>query len=205
MQDETTEPDLFYTIAGPAEGLYKEKGSKFLAFAYPVRSEDEIKEQIAALKKEYYDARHHCYAYLLGADKAAYRANDDGEPNHSAGDPILGQIRSAGLTNVLVVVVRYFGGTKLGVGGLITAYKTAAADALAHAEVVQQYETDILKINFAYEQMNEVMSLIKEYDLNMLHQDFGLDCTIQLEARKKLTPVLSEKLEKIDNLTLTFK
>src|SRR5690606_7725476 len=122
--------DGYRTIAQPAEGLYKEKGSKFIALAYPVYTEEEIKDRLAELRKKYYDARHHCYAYMLGADKSRYRANDDGEPNHSAGDPILGQIRSADLSNVLVVVVRYFGGTKLGVSGLITAYKTATADAL---------------------------------------------------------------------------
>ena len=152
-------------MAKKTEGFYKEKGSKFLAFAFPVSSEEEIKEQILVLKKEYYDARHHCYAYILGKDAAHYRANDDGEPGHSAGDPILGQIRSHNLTDVLIVVVRYFGGTKLGVGGLIHAYKTAATDAIANNTIVKKIVTASIKIHFEYLSMNSVMKLIKDYDL----------------------------------------
>jgi len=193
--------DTYKTIAIPTEGLYKEKGSKFIALAYPVYSEEEVKEIIAELKKKYYDARHHCYAYSLGADKGRYRANDDGEPNHSAGDPILGQIRSADLSNVLIVVVRYFGGTKLGVSGLIHAYKTAAADALAQAQVVEKHETTLLRAHYAYPQMNEVMRLVKDYDLLVREQHFALDCRLALEVRKKLLQEVSSKLKEIEGVT----
>jgi len=195
--------DTYRTIAAPAEGLYKEKGSKFIALAYPVHTEEEVKETIVELKKQYYDARHHCYAYSLGADKSRFRANDDGEPNHSAGDPILGQIRSAELSNILLVVIRYFGGTKLGVGGLINAYKSAAADALAHATVVEKHETALLQAHYAYPQMNDVMSLVKEYDLNVREQHFEMDCRLALEVRKKLQEEVGAKLEGIGGVKVT--
>ena len=142
-------------------------------------------------------SRHHCYAYMLGAEKTHFRANDGGEPNHSAGDPILGQIRSADLTNVLVVVVRYFGGVKLGVGGLITAYKKAAADALAQAEVVEMHETRRLQVHFPYEAMNEVMSVVKTHDLALLHQHFDLSCQVTLEVRKQHYDQVKHSLEQI--------
>lgn len=192
--------DTYRTLDAPSEGLYKEKGSKFIALAYPVYSEEEVKEILAGLKKQYYDARHHCYAYSLGADKSRYRANDDGEPNHSAGDPILGQIRSFDLSNVLVVVVRYFGGTKLGVSGLINAYKTSTAEALSNATIVEKYETALLQVHFAYPQMNDVMSLVKEYDLGVREQHFELDCRMTLEVRRKLQEEVSGKLESIDGV-----
>ncbi|MDX5420666.1 MAG: YigZ family protein [Hymenobacteraceae bacterium] len=195
--------DTYRTIEAPSEGLYKEKGSKFIALAYPVYSEEEVKEIMADLKKQYYDARHHCYAYSLGADKGRYRANDDGEPNHSAGDPILGQIRSADLSNILIVVVRYFGGTKLGVSGLINAYKTAAADALEHATVVEKHETVLLQAHYAYPQMNDVMSLVKEYNLDVREQQFELDCRLTLEVRRKLQEEVVPKLEEIEGVTVS--
>ncbi len=194
--------DAYRTIAQPAEGLYKEKGSKFIALAFPVFTEDEIKETLLELRKQYYDARHHCYAYSLGADKSRYRANDDGEPNHSAGDPILGQIRSADLTNVLVVVIRYFGGTKLGVSGLINAYKTSAAEALANAQIVEAFETVLLKTYFGYLQMNAVMSLVKDHDLAVKEQDFALDCRLTLEVRSSLQEELREKLQNITGVSV---
>lgn len=196
--------DAYRTIAQPAEGLYKEKGSKFIALAFPVYSEEEIKEMLTELRKQYYDARHHCYAYSLGADKSRYRANDDGEPNHSAGDPILGQIRSADLTNVLVVVIRYFGGTKLGVSGLINAYKTSAAEALANADIIEAYETVLLEAHFEYPQMNEVMSLVKEHDLAVKEQDFALDCRLILEVRKSLQEEITGKLENIEGASVAI-
>ena len=194
--------DTYRTIEAPSEGLYKEKGSKFIALAYPAYTEDAVKEVLAGLRKQYYDARHHCYAYSLGADKSRYRANDDGEPNHSAGDPILGQIRSFDLSNVLVVVVRYFGGTKLGVSGLITAYKTAAAEALSNATIIEKHETTFLKVNFAYPQMNDVMSLVKEYELGITDQQFELDCRMTLEVRRKLAEEVKGRLEGIEEVTL---
>ena len=196
--------DTYKTIAEPTEGLYKEKGSKFIALAYPVYTEDEVKDILAEVNKKYYDARHHCYAYTLGADKSRYRANDDGEPNHSAGDPILGQIRSADLSNVLVIVVRYFGGTKLGVSGLITAYKTATADALEQATIVEKHETVLLQAHYAYPQMNDVMSLVKEYDLPVRDQQFELDCKLTLEIRKALQEEVTIKLEDIEGVKVTI-
>lgn len=197
--------DAYRTIAQPAEGLYKEKGSKFIALAYPVYSEDEVKDTLAELRKQYYDARHHCYAYSLGADKSRYRANDDGEPNHSAGDPILGQIRSADLTNVLVVVIRYFGGTKLGVSGLINAYKTAASEALASATVLEAFETVLLQAHFEYPQMNDVMSLVKDHDLTVKQQDFALECRITLEVRKAMQEEITTKLESLESVSVEVK
>lgn len=203
LNDKISLSDSYQTLAAASEGIYKEKGSKFIALAFPVHSEEAVKEKLAEVRKLYFDARHHCFAYLLGAAKNLYRANDDGEPNHSAGDPILGQIRSSGLTNVLVVVVRYFGGTKLGVGGLIHAYKTAASEALKNAEVLQKYETIQLNICYGYEQMNSVMGLVKEFDLKITAQDFGTDCLVILEVRKQLAPEISSRLQKLDNLQLT--
>lgn len=193
--------DTYQTLAAPAEGLYKEKGSKFISLAYPVRNEEEVKEILSQVRKTYFDARHHCYAYLLGASKKVFRANDDGEPNHSAGDPILGQIRSSGLSNVLVIVVRYFGGTKLGVGGLIHAYKTATADALSQARVIEKHETSLLKLNFGYEQMNDVMSLVKEMNLAILEQQFELTCALKLEIRNQLLETALSRFGKIEGVT----
>jgi uncharacterized YigZ family protein len=185
----------FKTIQSPAEGLYKEKGSKFLAFAYPVTSEIEVKEKLDQLRKEYYDARHHCFAYVLGADRTRFRAVDDGEPNHSAGDPILGQIKSRQLTNVLVVVVRYFGGVKLGVGGLISAYKLAAEDALNKCTVIQEEVTDLLTLEFDYNETPEVMRLVKDFDLKILQQDFTSNSKLVLGYRIAISEKLFEKIK----------
>lgn len=170
------EIESYRTITNSSQGIYKEKGSRFLVFAFPVSDDDQIKNCLASLRKEYYDARHHCYAWMLGAEKARFRANDDGEPNHSAGDPILGQIRSRDLTNVLVVVVRYFGGTKLGVGGLIAAYKTATEDALNRANIVVRPVTRSVEIIFPYSNTAEVMRLVKDFDLEIADQRFEEDC-----------------------------
>ena len=185
----------YHTIEGPSQGVYKEKGSKFLAFAYPVDSEIEIKEKIDALKKGYFDARHHCFAWVLGADKARFRSFDDGEPNHSAGDPILGKIRSAGLTNILVVVVRYFGGVKLGVGGLVTAYKTAAEDALSNAQVIEKVVTEQLQITFEYDITSEVMRLLKEMDVTILGQDFTDRTNLKISFPLQVRDQLQSRLE----------
>lgn len=175
--------DTYLTIAGASEGVYKEKGSKFLAFAYPVKSEAEIKEWLDELSKRFYDARHHCYAYVLGDGPSSYRANDDGEPNHSAGDPILGQIRSRNLTNTLVVVVRYFGGTKLGVGGLVSAYKTAASLALDNNHIQTIVKNSVIRIRYEYTDTAEVMRLINQFDLEVISQDFREFCTASLSCR----------------------
>ncbi|WP_143960462.1 IMPACT family protein [Litoribacter populi] len=194
--------DTYLTLARESESLYKEKGSKFLAFAYPVSDEEEIKEKQEALRKKYYDARHHCYAYMLGKDQEQFRANDDGEPNHSAGDPILGQIRSYNLTNVLIVVVRYFGGTKLGVGGLISAYKTAAAEAIENNEIITEIVTIPIKFTFDYLDMNDVMRLIKDYDLTIKSQDFDNTCKMAIRVREANYEVVMEKLDEIKSVSL---
>lgn len=178
----------YLTIQSSAEGSYKEKGSKFLAFAYPVKSEEEIKSHIEKLKKKYFDARHHCFAWALGAEKDKFRAFDDGEPNHSAGDPILGQIRSRDLTNILVVVVRYFGGIKLGVGGLVAAYKAAAYDALQNAKVIEEDVMEIFRLIYSYDATPQIMKLVKEFDLKVVNQIFEeggiMDVQVSLGVKK---------------------
>ncbi len=174
----------YTTIAQRAEGLYKEKGSKFLAFAEPVRDIDEVKERLEYYRKEYHDARHVCYAYMLGADRLDFRANDDGEPSGTAGRPILGQINSLGLTNILVVVVRYFGGILLGTGGLIVAYKEATRDALGQADIVERDVMERRRILFPYEKMNEVMRTLKACEATILNQGYeDNQCVIEYEIK----------------------
>jgi uncharacterized YigZ family protein len=185
----------YRTIAKPAEGLYKEKGSRFLAFAYPVTSESDIKDHVSWLQKKYFDARHHCFAWMMGVQKKSFRAFDDGEPNHSAGDPILGQIRSRELTNVLVVVVRYFGGVKLGVGGLVTAYKTAAEQALDHAQIVEQEVQASIKIVFDYAATADVMRVVKEFDLQIQARKFEDECLLEADFKLKDQEKLLRKLD----------
>lgn len=189
--------DLYRTVRNRTEGLYKEKGSKFLSFAMPVQNVDEIKELLSGFRKEYYDARHVCYAYVLGADRKEWRANDDGEPSGTAGKPILGQINSKELTNVLVVVVRYFGGILLGTGGLITAYKEASADALNKAEVVEKTVDRQISIHFEYPLMNEVMRIVKDTGAQVLEQGYDQDCNMTLNIRLQDVPELVGKLEKL--------
>ena len=190
----------FLTILEATEGFYKEKGSKFLSFAYPVSSDEEARQKLNALKKQFYDARHHCFAYITGTGAERYRANDDGEPNHSAGDPILGQIRSKNLTNTLVVVVRYFGGTKLGVGGLMAAYKIAAADALDKAKVIEVSVTDTVKLNFPYERTSEVMRLLKEFNADIKEQSFNESCSLTGNVEAGTAESLKEKMLLIENV-----
>lgn len=178
--------DTYQTIVAPSEGLYKEKGSKFLSFATPVQDEKEVKAFIEAKRKEYFDARHHCYAYILGADKAAWRVNDDGEPSGTAGKPIHGQLLSLDLTDTLVVVVRYFGGIKLGVSGLINAYRTAARDALDHAQIVQKTVNRRYRVSFQYAQMNDVMRVLKQFNLISENQQFAMQCSLEFSVRQSL-------------------
>jgi len=192
--------DSYKTIQATSEGIYKEKGSKFIAYAFPVTCEDDIKNEIATLKKEYYDARHHCYAYMLGADKKNFRANDDGEPSSTAGKPILGQILSSELTNILIVIVRYFGGTKLGVSGLIHAYKTAALDAISNADIIEKTVNDIYEIHFDYLVMNDVMRIIKEEEPLQIGQDFNLTCKITLSIRQSEVEKIIERFSKITSV-----
>ena len=188
--------DTYRSIENPSEGLYKDKGSRFLAFAYPVESEAEVKEIISRLKKEYHDARHHCYAFRIGLDGGLWRAGDDGEPSGSAGRPILGQIDSAGLSDVLVVVVRYFGGIKLGVPGLICAYKTATADALAAAVKTDKVAGKWYRLRFNYEQMPSVMKILKDMDLPQRAQDFGTECSIEVRVRLSIVDDFFDRIEK---------
>jgi uncharacterized YigZ family protein len=191
----------FHTIQAQSEGLYKESGSKFFAFAYPVSSEEEIKSKIEGLKKKYFDATHHCFAWVLGADKSKFRAVDDGEPNHSAGDPILGQIRSKDLTNVLVVVVRYFGGTKLGVGGLIQAYKSAAEEALHQATIIEEDVTENFIVRYPYDETSEVMRLVKEFDAKILKQEYFEDCLLEIQVKLINKDSLLDKVELLQALS----
>ena len=179
--------DIYYTIKGPAEGLYKEKGSRFMAFAFAVRSVEEVKEHLERLRKDYYDARHRCYAYILGPRKDAYRMNDDGEPSGTGGRPIYGQLLSADLTDTLVVVVRYFGGVLLGASGLANAYKTAARDAIAHAEIVERTIDVRYRLRFEYAAMNDVMRIVKDFGLVPTHQDFNLDCQLEVSVRQSMS------------------
>lgn len=194
--------DTYKTITSTTEGLYKEKGSKFISFAFHVEDEVEVKEIVERLKKEYFDARHHCYAWRIGNKGEHTRAVDDGEPSSTAGRPILGQILSRELTFVLVVVIRYFGGTKLGVSGLIQAYKEAASDALSLVEIVERTIDSTVTIRFEYILMNNVMSIIKDMSPNILEQKFDNDCVMTLSIRNSEYQILVSKLEKIMGLQI---
>ena len=197
------ESDCYQTIAAPAKGVYKEKGSKFLAFAYPVSMEEEIKEHLKNIKKTYFDARHHCFAYRIGARGELWRANDDGEPSSSAGKPIFGQLLSYNLSDTLIIVARYFGGIKLGVSGLINAYRQAAADALQQSTIVTKYTQSSVMLHFPYIQMNTVMKLLKESPASITGQEFGEECRIGFSIRRNLYPPLHQKLTKIEQLIIT--
>ncbi len=176
-------PDCYQSIKSPSEGIYKDKGSKFLSFAYPVESEEEIKTLISHLKKEYYDARHHCYAYRLGHLGDTWRFNDDGEPSSTAGKPIYGQLLSNNLSDILIVVVRYFGGTKLGVPGLIKAYKAGAEDAINNAAIIEKIACNNIRVQYSYENMNGVMKVLKDFGLAPISQNFDNICEIDLRVR----------------------
>ena len=196
--------DTYKMITGPAEGTYKEKGSKFIALAMPVFSEDEVKEKLEEIRKQYHDARHHCFAYVLGPDKSAYRMNDDGEPSGTAGRPIHGQIMAKDLTNILVVVVRYFGGVKLGVSGLITAYKSATADALDSANIRELTVNDVYLLSYEYPLMNEVMRVIKDEDLEVVEQDFRLSCKLSYKVRKNYSNKVYDRFRSIHGITIDY-
>jgi len=192
--------DTFQTIKGLSEGIYKEKGSKFIAFAQPIETVSAVKSILEGYRKTYYDARHVCYAYALGPNASETRANDDGEPSGTAGRPILGQIQSFGLTNVLVVVIRYFGGILLGTGGLVVAYKAAAADALQNAEILQQTIDVEFAFRFEFPFMNDVMKLVKTLEAHILSQDYEMDCGMKLRIRQKDAERLESALGKIETL-----
>lgn len=187
--------DSYKSIEGPSEGLYKDLGSKFLAFAYPVETEEQAKEIIGTVKKEYFDARHHCFAYRIGPEGEKWRVNDDGEPSSTAGRPIYGQMLSAGLSDILIVVVRYFGGTKLGVPGLIKAYRSAAQDAIANSRIVEKLAEERAIVKFGYERMNDVMKILKEMGLVPERQSFDLECSLEVKVRLSLVKDFEERLK----------
>lgn len=196
--------DTYQTIAAPSEGVFRDRGSKFLAYAYPFRREEELKEIIAQLKADHPKARHHCWAYRLTPDRSVFRLNDDGEPSGTAGRPILNTLLSLDMTNVLVVVVRYFGGTLLGVPGLINAYKMATQDALASAEVVSRTVNDVYRVTFGYPQMNDVMRVVKEEGLIVLRQDFAEFCILEVEIQQSRVNAVIGRLEKLDDAKLAY-
>ena len=189
--------DTYLTIQDKSEGIYTEKRSKFLAFAHPVETIDEIKDLLTDYKKKYYDARHVCYAYMLGPERADFRANDDGEPSSTAGKPILGQINSRELTNILVVVIRYFGGVKLGTSGLIVAYREAAAEALSAATVIEKTIEETVTFTFPYVMMNSVMRVVKELNPRIVEQKYDETCIITLAIKRSMAPMLEERLNNL--------
>ena len=190
--------DEFLTISDTVgEGFYSEKRSKFLAFAHHVVTVDEVKTIVDGYRKKFYDARHVCYAYMLGAERLTFRANDDGEPSSTAGKPILGQINSQNLTDILIVVVRYYGGVNLGTGGLIVAYRSAAADAIAHSQILSRQVEEIVTYDFSYPQMNDVMRIVKELSPRIVSQTFDNTCSITLAIRKSQAPILKARLQSL--------
>jgi uncharacterized YigZ family protein len=196
--------DKYKEIKSATTGVYKEKGSKFIAYSFPVHSEENVKEKLEEVKKLEHSARHHCYAYILKPDKSAQRANDDGEPSSTAGKPILGQILSNDLTNILIVVVRYFGGVKLGVPGLIRSYKTAALDAISNSEIITKIIKEQFAVSFKYPQMNEVMRLVKEYNLEVVNTDFQIECNLIFAVATSKSEEVVETFKKNYELTIKY-
>jgi uncharacterized YigZ family protein len=196
--------EKYLTINKSVESIYKEKGSKFLSFLYPVTSVEEVKEYLTQLKKKYYDATHHCYAYIIGYDKETFRMNDDGEPSSTAGKPIYGQLQSNDLTNVLLVVVRYFGGTKLGVSGLIKAYKESSAECIALAEIVEKQVKHKYNIYFAYEDMNVVMNILKQNNAEQKNQIFDLNCQIEVLIDKRNSLKFESSIPPVSTIRIEF-
>jgi uncharacterized YigZ family protein len=196
--------DTYKTISSPSEGIFRDRGSKFIGYAYPILSEDAVKDILAALRAEHPKARHFCWAFRLSPDRSIFRIQDDGEPSGTAGRPILNSMLSADITNVLIVVVRYFGGTLLGVPGLINAYKTAAVEAIQAAEVIEKTVNDIYELQFDYLLMNDVMRLIKEEKLNIMSQEFDNSCSIKIEIRKSSLNSILGKIEKIEGVQLKY-
>lgn len=197
--------DTYKTIADISEGIYTEKRSKFIAVALPVRTHEEIKSYLEQYQKKYYDARHVCYAYMLGHERKDFRANDNGEPSGTAGKPILGQINSNELTDILIIVVRYFGGIKLGTSGLIVAYRAAAAEAIAAAEVIEKTVDEDITIGFEYPFMNDIMRIVKEEEPEILEQSYDMDCLITLRIRKSMMDKLRSRLEKVETARIIEK
>lgn len=196
--------DTYFTIEEPAEGIFRDKGSKFIAYAYPFKDENKLKEIIAELKVLHPKARHHCWAYRMTPDRTVFRINDDGEPSGTAGRPILNVLLSKDVTNILVVVVRYFGGTLLGVPGLINAYKTATVEALAKASIIKKTVNDVYQIDFEYLAMNDVMRVIKDEDIAVLNQQFDNACNMTVEMRKMQVNSFVQKMEKIEGVKINY-
>jgi len=196
--------DTYKTVTQKSQGLFKDKGSKFIAFALPVQTEEHIKSELDRLRKEYYDARHHCYAWILGFNREAYRVNDDGEPSGTAGKPIYGQLLAHELTNTLIVVIRYFGGIKLGVRGLINAYKFAAQDAILNNTIETRIIHEVYQVKFVYEHMNDVMRILKEEDLAQLGQYFHLNCTIDFAIRKSRADHVIKRFKDLRHVEMTY-
>ncbi len=194
--------DTYHTIIATSQGLYKEKMSKFISFAVPVQSAAEAKEVVKQYQKEYFDARHVCWAYMIGAARTEFLSNDNGEPSGTAGKPILGQINSFGLTNIVIVVVRYFGGIKLGTSGLIVAYREAAADAINNAQIIECHEQTVISFTFDYLAMNDVMKVIKGVDLKIINQEFDNDCRMTVSIRSDNAPMLVSRLADIDDVRI---
>jgi uncharacterized YigZ family protein len=194
--------DAYKTIQTDIQGLFKDRGSRFLAFGFPVNDEKQIKEHISKLRKKYHDARHVCYAFRIGYKEPYFRVNDDGEPSGTAGKPILGQISGNELTNILIVVVRYFGGVLLGTPGLINAYRSAAKDCINHAQIIEKTIDRDFKISFAYEQLNLIMRIVKDEPVTVIQQNFESNCVMSLRIRESLFPSIKDRLMKIDKLTL---
>jgi uncharacterized YigZ family protein len=198
------ESDHYKTIKSSAQGVYKEKGSRFIAFATPVVNQEEIKHIVDKLRKEYHDARHHCYAYMIGKERLNWRVNDDGEPSGTAGRPILGQINSFGLTNILIVVSRYFGGTLLGVSGLIHAYRKAAADAINNTEIIESTLNEYYEVKYPYISMNDVMKMLKEEDIGQSGHSFELECSIIVNFRLSSREKILDRLSRIEGLKYRY-
>ena len=197
-----TQEDTYKTITSLAEGIYTEKRSKFIAIAIPVRTLEEVKQHLETYQKKYYDARHVCYAYMLGHERLNFRANDNGEPSGTAGKPILGQINSNELTDILIIVVRYFGGIKLGTSGLIIAYKAAAAEAISSATIIEKTVDDDITVAFEYPFMNDVMRIVKEEEPEILEQAYDMDCIMKLRIRRSMMPKMRARLEKVETLRI---
>ena len=197
-----TQEDTYKTITSLAEGIYTGKRSKFIAIAIPVRTLEEVKQHLETYQKKYYDARHVCYAYMLGHERLNFRANDNGEPSGTAGKPILGQINSNELTDILIIVVRYFGGIKLGTSGLIVAYKAAAAEAISSATIIEKTVDDDITVAFEYPFMNDVMRIVKEEEPEILEQAYDMDCIMKLRIRRSMMPKMRARLEKVETLRI---
>jgi len=198
------ESDSYLTIKSNSQGIFKEKGSRFIAFAYPVSDTEEIKAITDMIRKEHHNARHHCFAYMIGRERIVWRVNDDGEPSGTAGRPILGQINTFGLTNIIIVVIRYFGGTLLGVSGLINAYRSAAASAINNAEIIECNVQELYEITFPYTSMNNVMKTLKDEDIRQSNQSFDLECRIKISFRLSAKEKILNRLSGIAGLKYSF-